>query len=393
MRVCSRCGTSYGGAELFCELDGEALASEAELFGSGEMPTLKMRVGVLGDTCTACGERLANDGEGYCRACGYRLDVPRRDGKVLGGGRACGSGPSRWSPPRETSCAVVTPVCPRATRPRSATSWWAARTAVEPRGASAGDAGDGRHGGQLRRRHGRRARAGSAARGLPRPLAVAAGARSSSPPCSTSSSTMALRLLDRAVQLAQAIESHRLLLPARRRRIIYATTGGPVSRRSSGSAACAVCAGSRRGERFDVAPLFQALGDALLAAAAARARRPRCSTWCASTRPRSATAGSPIEQARARWPTPSRRPVGPTARTSPSRRRHARAHRSVHRSRHAPRSQRGRRRLRRGDRRKRAPVGDPGGLRRSVGVDPRGRGVAHRLEDDLRRAGPLRHQR
>jgi hypothetical protein len=80
VRVCSRCGTSYGDDELFCDVDGEALASEAELFSSGETPT---RILSVGDGCTACGERLANDGEGYCRACGYRLEAARRDGKVL----------------------------------------------------------------------------------------------------------------------------------------------------------------------------------------------------------------------------------------------------------------------------------------------------------------------
>jgi serine/threonine protein phosphatase PrpC len=256
VRVCSRCGTSYDDEELFCDLDGEALASEAELSGSGEMPTLKMRVGALGDTCKACGERLANDGEGYCRACGYRLEVPRRDAhrgfvSVEGGVRvgpfevvaAAGDelrGRDTRVPPGDPAKErdLVVGLAPAVNLEAQALDMLARETTL----------------------------------GVARVIERGHDARrgdfivlSPAPPGSFLFATvldveleMAMGLLGRAADLASALESHRLFFrPASQD--LFATGEGELwIRRLRGLRRLAP------DERFDVAPLFQALGDALL---------------------------------------------------------------------------------------------------------------------------------
>ena len=303
MRVCSRCGASYGDEELFCQVDGEALATEAELFSSGETPTLKMRVG--GESCSACGERLANDGEGYCRACGYRLEGARRDGKVnIEGGVRVG--------PFEVVAAAGDELRGRDTRlPKSdpsrerdlvigstlAVDLEAQALAVLAEAAAAAAAPSFGVTTVIERGHDPR-------RGDYLVLSPApAGSFLFATVLDVELDT-ALHLLERATDLALVLEKSGFYFrPASQD--LYATAEGELwIRRLRGVRRLA------RGEGFDVAPLFQALGDAFLPLPLARVSSAVLHLVCMHA-PALSDSRLTIDQARSRLAAAHDAPGGP----------------------------------------------------------------------------------
>ena len=66
--TCPLCGASAGDDDVFCEADG------ARLQPVTKAPTLPAAAGVA---CPACAVSDADDGDGYCKDCGHRLDRER----------------------------------------------------------------------------------------------------------------------------------------------------------------------------------------------------------------------------------------------------------------------------------------------------------------------------
>jgi PPM family protein phosphatase len=85
-RVCPKCRAEYGADDVFCEEDGARLVDGAAVLSardSLEPPTTEspslhdaetpLAPAVAPRDCPSCGVIDADDGDGYCKACGHRL--------------------------------------------------------------------------------------------------------------------------------------------------------------------------------------------------------------------------------------------------------------------------------------------------------------------------------
>jgi serine/threonine protein phosphatase PrpC/ribosomal protein L40E len=64
VKSCPKCGATAADDDLFCEADGARLEAA---------PAAAVTAAKEGGACAACGAKNADDGDGYCRECGYRL--------------------------------------------------------------------------------------------------------------------------------------------------------------------------------------------------------------------------------------------------------------------------------------------------------------------------------
>lgn len=91
MKPCPTCGAACGDDDLVCAADGTKLNPAPGLVGIGALPSFPREVGEAPPDatppstaaplsvsaripCSACGSIDSNDGDGYCRVCGHRLD-------------------------------------------------------------------------------------------------------------------------------------------------------------------------------------------------------------------------------------------------------------------------------------------------------------------------------
>jgi serine/threonine protein phosphatase PrpC len=81
VKKCPKCGATFGDDDTFCELDGGRLESEAKA-----PPAAGTRA------CPACGQADADGGDGYCDACGHRLDGARSTPPLVPVGAHLGDG-------------------------------------------------------------------------------------------------------------------------------------------------------------------------------------------------------------------------------------------------------------------------------------------------------------
>lgn len=92
MKVCPKCGATGTDEDAFCEVDGARLAASPEASLALESPTPIPSVPDDGPattdgptTCPSCGPKDADEGDGYCSACGHRIGPSSTEGYVAVG--------------------------------------------------------------------------------------------------------------------------------------------------------------------------------------------------------------------------------------------------------------------------------------------------------------------